>query len=118
MVSPPGFWSVNGKKRPIAPSRRGMALVIVLSSLVLLSILVVSILTSARQEVTSSNSYGAGSDAKLLADLPVNLELGRGRPTTEAFLPTTPKQLGRGASMRGLKRLRSLSLCGSQDGGL
>ena len=50
-----------------------MALVIVLSSLVLLSILVVSILTSARQEVTSSNSYGAGSDAKLLADLPVNL---------------------------------------------
>ncbi len=53
--------------------RRGMALVIVLASLVLLSILVVSILTSARQEVTSSNSYGAGSDAKLLADLPLNL---------------------------------------------
>jgi uncharacterized protein (TIGR02600 family) len=50
-----------------------MALVIVLSSLVLLSILVVSILTSARQEVTSSNSYGAGSDAKLLADLPLSL---------------------------------------------
>jgi uncharacterized protein (TIGR02600 family) len=50
-----------------------MALVIVLSSLVLLSILVVSILTSARQEVTSSNSYGAGSDVKLLADLPLSL---------------------------------------------
>ena len=50
-----------------------MALVIVLASLVLLSILVVSILTSARQEVTSSNSYGAGGDAKLLADLPLNL---------------------------------------------
>ena len=50
-----------------------MALVIVLASLVLLSILVVSILTSARQEVTSANSYGAGGDAKLLADLPLNL---------------------------------------------
>ncbi|MEI8310430.1 MAG: Verru_Chthon cassette protein A [Verrucomicrobiota bacterium] len=50
-----------------------MALVIVLASLVLLSILVVSILVSARQEVSSSNSYGAGSDAKLLADLPLNL---------------------------------------------
>lgn len=73
MVSPAGFSSVNSKKRRIATGRRGMALVIVLSSLVLLSILVVSILTSARQEVTSSNSYGAGSDAKLLADLPLSL---------------------------------------------
>jgi uncharacterized protein (TIGR02600 family) len=50
-----------------------MALVIVLASLVLLSILVVSILMSARQEVSSSNSYGAGSDVKLLADLPLSL---------------------------------------------
>jgi uncharacterized protein (TIGR02600 family) len=50
-----------------------MALVIVLASLVLLSILVVSILMSARQEVTSSNSYGSGSDVKLLADLPLSL---------------------------------------------
>jgi hypothetical protein len=50
-----------------------MALVIVLASLVLLSILVVSILMSARQEVSSSNFYGAGNDVKLLADLPLNL---------------------------------------------
>lgn len=50
-----------------------MALIIVLASLVLLSILVVSILMSARQEVTTSNAYGAGSDVKLLADLPLSL---------------------------------------------
>ncbi|MEI6035530.1 MAG: Verru_Chthon cassette protein A, partial [Verrucomicrobiae bacterium] len=50
-----------------------MALVLVLSTLVLLSILVVSILQSARQEVTSSNSYGAGSDVKMLADVPLSL---------------------------------------------
>ncbi len=50
-----------------------MALVLVLATLVLLSILVVGILLSARQEVSSSRSYGAGSDVKLLADVPLSL---------------------------------------------
>jgi uncharacterized protein (TIGR02600 family) len=52
---------------------RGMALLIVMTMLVLISIIVVGILVSARQQASSTKSYSAGSEAKMLADVAVNL---------------------------------------------
>ena len=56
-------------------NRRGMALVIVLACLVLVSILVVSFLSSVTTELKSSKTHAEGSNVKLLAESAVNLAI-------------------------------------------
>lgn len=58
-------------------SQRGMALMIVLSILVLLSALLVALLQRAGSDKSSSSSYKASTDARLLADTAVNLVQGQ-----------------------------------------
>lgn len=68
------------KKR--TPHRRGVALVIVLASLILLTALVLAFLASVGSELRSSKAYSAGSSAKLLAQSSVNLAMAQIRDAT------------------------------------
>jgi uncharacterized protein (TIGR02600 family) len=54
-------------------AKSGMALVIVLSVLMLITVLVVAFFSSVSKELSSSQSYAAGADTRLLADSVVNL---------------------------------------------
>lgn len=65
---------------PIVPpssSRRGVALVVVLACLVLLSVLVVSFLTSVSTELKSSKSDADHTSVRILADTAVNIAMGQ-----------------------------------------
>jgi uncharacterized protein (TIGR02600 family) len=64
------------------PSSDGMALVIVLAFLVLLSVLVIAFLSSVTTELTSAKSYAAGTNARQLADSSVQTVMGQIRDAT------------------------------------
>jgi Tfp pilus assembly protein PilX len=57
--------------------RRGVALLLVLSTLLLVSILSIAFLASVGTEVASSSSYARSAEARLLADSAVNLAIGQ-----------------------------------------
>lgn len=63
-------------------SQRGVALVLVLSCLVILSILIVAFLLSSKNALTSSKTTADGSSVKLLADTCVNIVQGQIRSAT------------------------------------
>lgn len=65
-----------------AGSRRGAALVIVLSALVLVSLLVVAFFSSVSKELQASQSYATGVSAKLYADAAVDLVISQLRAGT------------------------------------
>jgi uncharacterized protein (TIGR02600 family) len=58
---------------PSSHRRRGVALVLVLGCLVLLSILVVAFLASVKSEMTSSSGYASSSDVKQRSQTAVNM---------------------------------------------
>jgi len=60
------------QRRGLAGNRRGIALLLVLTMLLLLSLLVVGLLISARQEVATAKSYSDSSDVRTLADMSAN----------------------------------------------
>lgn len=62
--------------------RRGVALVIVLAFLVLVSALVVAFLTSVSTELTASKSFASGTNARQLADSAVQTVMGQIRDAT------------------------------------
>lgn len=67
----PRFASLKFRFQPRA--RRGMALLIVLGSLVFISALVVAFLSSTQTELKSSKMYAQGSTVKLLSNTAVNI---------------------------------------------
>lgn len=60
-----------------AARRRGVALIIVLSCLVLLSVLIVGFFTSVTNEYTTTQNHVAGSSTRFLADTAVNVVMGQ-----------------------------------------
>jgi len=70
----PGFFQLPSPQRPSANSgRRGIALVLVLSVLVLLTILVVGFLSRATTDRSSAAAYSDGGRTSLLADNAINI---------------------------------------------
>lgn len=63
-------------------ARRGMALVIVLGALVLITLLCVAFLASTNKELSASKSYASGVSARIYADAAVNVVLGQLRAAT------------------------------------
>src|SRR5207244_8390591 len=61
---------------------RGLALIIVLAALILLSALVLSFFTSVTTEMVSSTNYSNEEKSKMLADTAVNLVMGQIRDAT------------------------------------
>ena len=59
----------------IRKPRRGIALVLVLGVLVIVSILVIGLLTSARVNLATSRNYSSGNDVRLLYDTVINLAI-------------------------------------------
>jgi len=57
--------------------RRGMALLLVLAAVALVSLLTLAFLLSTNHELVSSKSYASGSSARLFADSAVNLVIGQ-----------------------------------------
>lgn len=70
------------KNPPPSPSTRGVALVIVLACLVLVSIIVVSFLSSVTTELKSSKSYADNASVRLLSDSAVNIAMGQIKTAT------------------------------------
>ena len=61
---------------------RGIALVVVLAFLVLISVLIVAFLTSVSTELTSAKSFASGTNARQLADSAVQTVMGQIRDAT------------------------------------
>ena len=72
----------NAKKRA---AHRGVALVLVLAMLVLLSVLVLAFYSSVQTELTSSKTYVRGVTAKQLAETTVNLVIGQISDGTKSY---------------------------------
>ncbi|MCE9608784.1 MAG: Verru_Chthon cassette protein A [Chthoniobacter sp.] len=66
----------------LRPSNRGVALVLVLAFLVLISVLVIAFFSSVTTELTSSKSYAFGANARQLADTSVQTVMGQIRDAT------------------------------------
>ncbi len=73
--------NAEGIFHPHAESR-GIALVLVLAVLVIVSILVIGMLTSARVNLATAQSYSSGNDVQLLSDTAVNLAIAQIRKGT------------------------------------
>ena len=67
--------------RPSSP--RGVALVVVLVCLVLVSVLIVSFLSSVSTELQSSKSYAEHTTVRLLADSTMNIAIGQIKAATK-----------------------------------
>jgi uncharacterized protein (TIGR02600 family) len=67
----------------LARRKRGIALVLVLGCIVLVSMLVVAFLTMARTEQRSASAFSDTADARNLGELPVNLAIAQIRRATE-----------------------------------
>ncbi|WP_075090314.1 hypothetical protein [Verrucomicrobium spinosum] len=61
----------------------GVALVLVLSSLVMVSLLVLVFLSTARTEQQSSAAFADSTQVRNLAEVPINLAVGQLRKATE-----------------------------------
>ncbi|HSJ03746.1 MAG: Verru_Chthon cassette protein A [Verrucomicrobium sp.] len=69
--------------RSLRRRQSGVALIMVLSVVALLVLLVTGFLSMVHTETRSSGSYAKGEEAKLLADLPLNIVIAQVRKATE-----------------------------------
>jgi uncharacterized protein (TIGR02600 family) len=68
--------------RPLSAQPRGIALVVLLGMLVLVTGLVVAFLSSVSTELQSAKSYASGTDARVLADSAVNIVISQVQDAT------------------------------------
>ncbi len=74
-----------------AGRRRGVALVLVLTSLVLLSALIIAFFSSVSTELSSATSYAAGVSTKQLSETATNVVIGQITDATQGYIdPTSP----------------------------
>ena len=73
---------------PVHRSRNGIALVLVLACLVLLSILVVAFLNSVKTDIQSSKAYSDDNGTRMLADAAANIVMSQIRQATTAATAT------------------------------
>lgn len=85
---------MNPSKKPVNPAvpflssrQRAMALVLVLSCIVLLSVLIVAFLASVKTEVLSSSNYSNASDVRHRSQMAVNMVIAQIQEATS--VPTT-----------------------------
>ena len=73
-----------GFHHPAKPSRRrGVALLLVISTVAIMCLLVIAFLSLVRSEEQSSEAFAQGVEVRNLADIPLNLVIGQLRKATE-----------------------------------
>lgn len=80
-----------GMRRGASGKREGVALIIVLGFLVLLTVLIVAFYTSVTTEYTTAKTYANGASARFLSDAAVNLVMGQIAKSTQSQQLQNPR---------------------------
>jgi uncharacterized protein (TIGR02600 family) len=99
---------------PLRTTRRGVALVLVLAVLVLMTALVVAFMTTATNELNSSKTYASGANLQQLAEATVNIVQSQIRDATAGFQnPAAPTVAGQLAWISQPGLLRTFDTAGA-----